>query len=273
MKMFLRIIILTAVIFSALTAMLGWSIFTALSALLTAITLVLVRDGLAAHSSLSGFLTTVWLYWGLSYVSNLIEAVYFMVVPIRAAVSGACVGLIMALVVAGLLEAMTTPASERPMQPAALAAGAWWRVPVLAFAFFIIYLAAGIAIHPWIASFYSHQQLPTLTQLLRLQLCRGILDLACIYPVFWQWSKSRKRAVWVSACVFTVLCGWAPFCSRTGSCPDPSGWHTRRRWARPAWCSASSPPRFYSSNPEASNTAWVRLASMRHLPSAQNLPP
>ena len=58
MKLFLKVIVLTAVIFGALTAMLGGSIFTASSALLTAIILVLVRDGIAAHSKLFGFLTT-----------------------------------------------------------------------------------------------------------------------------------------------------------------------------------------------------------------------
>jgi hypothetical protein len=210
MKMFVSVIVLTAVIFGADTAMLGWSVFTALSALLTAITLVLVRDGFAAHSKLVGLLTTAWMYWGLSYLSNLIEAVYFNVIPIKAAVSGALAGLIMALVVAGILEALTIPGRETPVRPIALAPGVWWRIPVLAFAFFVIYLAAGAAIYPWVAAFYAHQALPTLTQLLRLQLCRGLLDLACISPVFWQWKQSRKRAVWVSACVFTVLCGWAP---------------------------------------------------------------
>ena len=210
MKMFVRVIVLTAVIFGAPTTMLGWSIFTALSALLTAITLVLVRDGFAAHTKLVGFLTTAWMYWGLSYLSNLIEAVYFSVIPIKVAISGALAGLIMALVVAGLLEALTIPGTEGPVRPVALAPGVWWRVPVLAFAFFVVYVAAGAAIYPWVAGFYAHQRLPTLTEILRLQLCRGILDLACIYPVFWQWRQSRKRAVWVSACVFTVLCGWAP---------------------------------------------------------------
>jgi hypothetical protein len=85
-----------------------------------------------------------------------------------------------------------------------------WRIPLLAFAFFVIYLIAGVAIQPWIASFYAHRHLPTLTQLLLLQLCRGAFDLACIYPVFLQWRRSRARAVWMSAYVFTVLCGWSP---------------------------------------------------------------
>jgi hypothetical protein len=210
MRTLLRVIILTAVVFAALTAMLGWSIFTAISALLTSITLVLVRDGIAAHSKLVGFLTTAWMYLGLSYISNLIEATYFRVMPMKAAVSAAFAGLIMAILVAGVLEALTSPQGERPFQPVALATGVWWRVPVLALAFAVIYLAAGAAIYHWVAGFYIHRYLPTLTQLIRLQFGRGLLDLACIYPAFWQWRKSRKLAVWVSAGVFTVLCGWAP---------------------------------------------------------------
>jgi hypothetical protein len=210
MKTFGRVLILAVVIFTALTVMLGWSIFAALSALLTATTLVLVRDGLATQSKLFGFLTIAWMYWGLSYVSNLIEAVYFTVIPKEAAGSAALAGLIMALVIAGLLETLTASEIEKPLHQVAWATGAWWRIPVLAFVFFFIYLAAGIAIHPWIASFYAHRQLPTLTQLLRLQLCRGVLDVAFMYPVYRQWRKSRSLAAWVSACVFTVLCGWGP---------------------------------------------------------------
>ena len=221
MKILVRVVVLTAVIFGALTAMLGWSMFTALSALLTAITLVLVRDGLIARTRITGFLAVAWMYWGLSFLSNLIEAVYFQVMPMKAATSGILVDLVMALGVAAILEALTPSVNEAPLPQVALATGVWWRLPMLAFTFFTIYLAAGIAIHPWIASFYAHMKLPTLPQLLRLQLCRGLLDLACVYPVFWQWRQSRQCAVWVSACVFAVLCGWAPLLLPNQFLPGP----------------------------------------------------
>lgn len=221
MKILIRIILVTAVLFGAQTAMLGWSVFTALSALLTGITLVLVRDGFVARTRLAAFVTTACMYWGLSYVSNLIEAVYFEVIPIKAALFGALVGLITSLAVAGLLEALTTAEGAGQMRAVTLARGIWWRVPLLAFAFFFIYCAAGAAIYRWVASFYAHQQLPTLIELLRLQLCRGVLDLACIYPVFRQWRQSRKRALWMSACVFTVLCGWAPLLLPNQFMPGP----------------------------------------------------
>lgn len=221
MKTFPKVLVLTVVISSALTATLGWSIYIPLSALLTSITLVLVRDGLRSPSRLWSLLIVAWLYWGLSYASNLIEAAYFEVIPPQVARLSALFGLVLALGTAGLLEVMT-PRGDAPYERrAVLTAGAAWRISVLAFAFFVIYLAAGIAIHPWIASFYTHRHLPTLTQLLSLQLCRGLLDLACIYPVYLQWGKSRARAVWVSACIFTVLCGWGPLLLPNQFLPGP----------------------------------------------------
>lgn len=210
MNRFTRVLILAIAICVTLTAMLGWSVLTALSGLLTATTLVLVRDGLATSSRLRSFLTIAWMYWGLSYVSNLIEAVYFSVVPIAAACPGALVGLMMTLGVAGVLEMVTPAGGEGQAHPVQLASGTWWRIPMLAFAFFAIYLAAGIAIYPWVAIFYAHMRIPTLPQLLRLQLFRGLLDLSFVYPVYWQWRWSRRLGMSISACVFTVLCGWGP---------------------------------------------------------------
>jgi hypothetical protein len=221
LKIFSKVLVLTVTILSALTVTLGWSIYTLFSALLTSITLVLVRDGLRSRSKLRSLLIIAWLYWGLSYVSNLIEAVYFAVIPPRAARLSALFGLILVLTTAGLLEVMTAQRDAPHERRTILTAGVAWRIPVLAFAFFVIYLAAGIAIHPWIASFYAHRHLPTLTQLLRLQLCRGVLDLSCIYPVYRLWRKSRTRAVWVSACVFTVLCGWGPLLLPNQFLPGP----------------------------------------------------
>jgi hypothetical protein len=221
MRLLTRVALLTAVLFGVQTTMLGWSVFTALSALLTAFTLVLVREGFAARTRLAGFFTTAWMYWGLTYVSNLIEAVYFKVLPVRAALSSAAIGSLIALALAALLEAMTETDGSKPMRSVTLARGVWWRVPVLAFAFFVIYCAAGAAIYRWVASFYAHQQLPTLTELLRLQLCRGVFDLACIYPVFSQWKCARMPALWMSACAFTVLCGWAPLLLPNQFMPGP----------------------------------------------------
>ena len=210
MKPFARCLVLAAVIFGALTATLGWSLFTAVSSCITASALVLIRDGIRPRSRLLGLVTVAWVYWGLTYVSNVIEAVYFTIMPGLTAILAALIGLATSLVVAGCLEYLTPFQITKSVYPVVLAPGAWWRIPVLALAFFVIYLAAGIAIHPWIAAFYAHRQLPALPQLLRLQLCRGALDISFVYPIYRRWGQSRRAAAWVSACMFPILCGWGP---------------------------------------------------------------
>lgn len=188
----------------------GWSPGVLLSGLLTGFALVMVRDGLTAKSHLRGLLTTAWLYWGLSSLSNLIEAVAFRILPFSRAERAAGFELFAALVVAGTIEVLT-PVTEESREPQTIvAAGVAWRIPLLAFGFFVIYIAAWIAIQPWIMSFYAHRPLPSLQQLLVLQLCRGLLDIACIYPWYRQWMKGRGRAAWLSAYAFAALCGWGP---------------------------------------------------------------
>ena len=58
-----------------------WSIGTVLSGVITAAALVLVRDGLQPRSRARAVATIAWLYWGLSYLSNIIEALAFKLVP------------------------------------------------------------------------------------------------------------------------------------------------------------------------------------------------
>jgi hypothetical protein len=56
--------------------------------------------------------------------------------------------------------------------------------PVLALLFFVFYLIAGIAIHPWIAAFYQNRPLPSLGQLFLLQFFRGLFRHFVPIPTF-----------------------------------------------------------------------------------------
>ena len=217
----LRICGVAAILFFPLGFTVGWSVGVVLSACLTATALVLVRDGLKPSSRLAGVITIAWLYWGLSYLSNLIEALYFGIIPFAGAGKSAIFALGMALAAAALLEWMTSIRENGEESLSAVASGVVWRIPLLCVTFFLVYITAGIAIQPWIMSFYAHRQLPSLQQLFVLQLCRGLLDLACVYPCFLQWVASRRRAVWLSAYVFTVLCGWAPLLLPNRFMPSP----------------------------------------------------
>lgn len=195
-------------LFHAVTV--GWSLGVGLSSLLTGVTLVLACNGIAGTPRTETIAVVTWLYWGLSYISNVIEALYFRVIPVLHARRSVLGGLFISLLVACIL-AWVAPANRREQRSRVkIAPRLWWRIPLLAFLFFVIYLSAGIAIHPWIKSFYQNRPLPSLGQLAAVQFCRGLLDLACIFPLLRRLVYSRQGAVWLSACVFTVLCGWGP---------------------------------------------------------------
>ncbi len=178
--------------------------------MVTAAALVLVRDGLRPRSRLRAVATITWLYWGLSYLSNIIEAAAFKVIPIERAAPSLMGSLVLALAVASLLELLSSMPEQRGVPETVLSKGAPWRIALLAIAFFAIYLAVGIAIQPWIMSFYAGRPLPSLRELAVLVPCRGLLDIACIYPWFLQWGKSRQKVMWLAAYGFAALCGWGP---------------------------------------------------------------
>ena len=221
MNTLLRACAVAVLVSSFHAATVGWSSGVAISSLLTATTLVLACDGIAGAPRANRIAILTWLYWGLSYVSNLIEALYFRVIPILDAKRSAIGGLAIALLAACILEWLAPAKSRQQHHRVRPAPHLWWRIPLLALLFFVIYLSAGIAINPWIKSFYQNRPLPSLGQLAALQFCRGLLDLACIFPLLRRWAYSRQRAVWLSACVFTVLCGWGPLLLPNRFLPTP----------------------------------------------------
>ncbi len=210
MKSLVRAFSVAVVIALFYAATLGWSFGVALSSLLTGTTLVLACQGIRGTPRIEMIAIMTWLYWGLSYVSNVVEALYFRVIPVLDAERSVVGGLFIALLV-GCILGWVQPAKGRQQDDCVRSAPhLWWRIPLLALFFFVIYLSAGIAINPWIKSFYQHRPLPSLGQLAALQFCRGLLDVACIFPLLRRWAYARDRAVWLSACVFAVLCGWGP---------------------------------------------------------------
>ena len=217
----------------------GWFWGTLLSGLLTAFALVLVRDGLWVKSRLRGVLTIAWLYWGLSFFSNLIEATVFKVVPLTLAVRSAGIEVLVALTVAWLVEWLT-PFAAVPTPPKVMAqGGAAWRIPLLALAFFVIYIAAGIAIQPWIMSFYAHRPLPVsagvadapvLSRAARYRMRVPVVSAVGAEP---QRPRSGSRRMCLRRCAAGDRC-----CCRTNTCPGRSALRTDLKWALPASCSA-----------------------------------
>jgi hypothetical protein len=220
-KKLLRVCAVAVVVALFHAATVGWSFGVVLSSFLTGTTLVLACGGIEGTPRIEMIAILTWLYWGLSYVSNLIEALYFRVIPVLDAKRSVLGGLVIALLVACILEWLAPTKSREQHRLVRSAAHLWWRFPLLALLFFVIYLSAGIAINPWIKSFYKNRPLPSLEQLAALQFCRGLLDVACIFPLLRRWAYSRQRAAWLSVCVFTVLCGLGPLLLPNRFLPAP----------------------------------------------------
>lgn len=220
-------------------ATVGWSFGVALSSLLTSTALVLACDGIAGAPRIEMIVILTWLYWGLSYVSNLIEALYFRVIPILDAEKSVVGGLVIALLAACILVSLSPVRSQEQLRPVRSAAHLWWRIPLLALLFFLVYLGAGIAINPWIKSFYQNRPLPSLEQLAALQFCRGLLDIACIFPLFCAdgLTHANERRGFRFACLRFYVVG-ARYCYQTVSCLLPSDSRTVLRWVHPALPSA-----------------------------------
>jgi hypothetical protein len=220
MRTLLRVCSATVLLALFFSRSVGWSVGVGLSSLLTAAVLVAADDGMRATTRMEGVAILTWLYWGLSYVSNLVEALYFQVIPVLDAKRSVVAGLAIALLVACIVV-WSRPGRSREVDGRVRnAAHLWWRIPFLGLLFFVFYMAAGMAIRPWIISFYQNRPLPSLGQLATLQFCRGLLDTACIFPLLRKWGCSRQRAAWVSASIFVVLCGWGPLLLPNRFLPD-----------------------------------------------------
>lgn len=70
-------------------------------------------------------------------------------------------------------------------------------------------------------SFYRGRPLPALGPLTLLILCRGVLDVACVYPVLRRWRVSRAMAAAVSAYLFAALCDIGPLLLPSRFMPAP----------------------------------------------------
>jgi len=93
-----------------------------------------------------------------------------------------------------------------------MAASSWaWRVLVAWLAFPVIYLAFGMCVGPFVIGYYKSGamglQLPSMDVILRTQLLRSLLFLACSLPVIRLWTGSRRRLIFALGLAHAALVG------------------------------------------------------------------
>jgi len=208
-------VLVTGALLTVLTAPAhGFSWITALSCLLTAGVLTL-----AVHATETRGWPLVWtvftMYGGIGFLNIHIEALFFQILPLATSVRDLLMGLTIAFAASvlivflgGRLPAESTP-TVRGLSPR-LIQGWTWRAPVAAFSYVVLYFAAGIAVFPFVQEFYAGKPLPTPGTLIAMQMLRGLVYVAVVFPFVQRMSGQRWRAAWVLGLAFSVLGGIAP---------------------------------------------------------------
>lgn len=81
--------------------------------------------------------------------------------------------------------------------------------PLLAFAYFVLYMVAGIIVSPYVMAFYKSRPLPSVELLFAVQLARGILYVLAA----WLWLRiipTRGNAIVFLGAAYSILGGIAP---------------------------------------------------------------
>jgi hypothetical protein len=100
--------------------------------------------------------------------------------------------------------------SRNYSRPVIRGASGAWKLAVAAIVYILLYLAAGIAVHPFVATFYANKWLPPLPELCAIQFFRGLLYVAVALPFIWEMVGHRLRFGVMLGLCFAVLGGVAP---------------------------------------------------------------
>jgi hypothetical protein len=155
------------------------------------------------------------LYFGITWINTLDEALLFHVLPPATAfpslANGATTAFTTTILLALSMDRMSF--ADRTFNSGHLGSDskAWLSMlPIGAFLYFIIYLIAGICVRPFIISFYSGRPLPSLGELFAIQFFRGLLYIAIVVPFARRMAGHRSHAGVVLGLCYSILGGIAP---------------------------------------------------------------
>lgn len=157
---------------------------------------------------LEGFAAVFVFDFVVGTVNTLDEAVFFHVIAWNqlAAVFGA--GLEASVAVAGLL-ALAPPLRKSSRIPRLSTPRILGFAPLLAFAYFVLYMIAGIIVSPYVMAFYKFRPFPNFSVIFLVELGRGILYVLAA----WLWLRiiaGRGHVVLFLGGAYSILGGIAP---------------------------------------------------------------
>jgi len=205
---------------------LGW---VALSNLVTAAALA----WLAKRSRLSGSRLAGWLallFFGISTLNNMIEALFFHVFGARDfaryLLQGALTAIPFSFVLVALMGRMRGTSSGMASAASGGGAGSWaWRLVVADLLYLACYLGAGSVIYPWVREFYESRNLPAQVWIAAMQLlCRGPIFIALTLLAIRMIDGDRWEKAVVAGTTLSLVGGVAPLLIPNPYLPDTVRW-------------------------------------------------
>jgi hypothetical protein len=149
-----------------------------------------------------------WLYFGGTYVSSSVEGYAFGLRTLEQSVFSLAGGALVSFLVSlGLVWA--SGRLDESEQSVIAMEWRWWPAIAAAFAFCAVYLLAGAMIFPKVGAFYANLRVPPLPALLALQVARGLVWVAVLFPCLRR-IESRGRAMAALAVGAVTLGALAP---------------------------------------------------------------
>jgi hypothetical protein len=163
-----------------------------------------------AMPRLQTVLATLVLYFGLSYVNTLSEAVFYGLMDWQSVWPGLSDGFVrgtfLGLAAAYLLPQSASRATGRLRTGWQLPAGAVGAV----LCYIPLYFIAGMIVFPFVRDFYTGKPIPGLLAILGAQTLRGIVYVAAAAPWLRSMEVSRARAGCLMGVAYAILSGISP---------------------------------------------------------------
>jgi hypothetical protein len=209
---------------TAIAALVGWALlfgvtglsvgYNAMSAISCGLsTMVLVLTMLATETHGWSVIWTLFAAYGLIGTVNItLEGMFFNIFPIAAGIRFLASGLITAFVLCAAMVVVAGKMSAEgyQWQRAQLRKGWILLLPVLAFAYVILFFVAGGLVYPYVRHFYENRVMPSMGTVVGGEFVRGLIYAVAMLPFARLATGHRWRAAGILGLCLSVFGGIAP---------------------------------------------------------------
>jgi hypothetical protein len=156
---------------------------------------------------------TLFVAYGLIGTLNImLEGIFFNIFPLATAISFLASGLVRAFVVSAAMVVVAGKMSAQgyEQRQAHLRKGWLLRLPVLAFAYVILFFVAGGLVYPYVRHFYENRLMPSMGTVVGGEFVRGLIYALAMLPFARLVSGHRWRAAGILGLCLSVFGGVAP---------------------------------------------------------------